>query len=54
VFPLEVCQSSAGYYLGTRDQDSAPFSRESAEYWPTLGAAKEAWRTDAWTQRLAP
>jgi hypothetical protein len=53
-FPLEVCQSRAGFYLGTRDQDSAPFTRESAEYWARLGAAEEAWRRGAWTQRLAP
>lgn len=54
VFPLEVCRSRAGYYLGTRDPEGLPFSRESVEYWPTAAAAEAARAASAWTQRLAP
>lgn len=54
VFPLVVCESRAGFYLGTRDADGAPFSRESVEYWPTAGAAADALQARAWTQRLVP
>lgn len=54
VFPLEVCRSRAGYYLGTRDLDGLPFSRESVEYWPTAAAAEAARAAGTWTQRLAP
>lgn len=54
VFPLEVCRSRAGYYLGTRDVDGLPFSRESVEYWPTAAAAEAARALGSWTQRLVP
>lgn len=53
-FPLEVCRSRAGYYVGTRDPDGLPFSRESVEYWPTAAAAEAAQAAGAWTQRLVP
>jgi hypothetical protein len=51
--PLEVCESAAGYYIGTK-QDGEPFTRESAEYWPTRTEAEAALRRGrpAWTQRL--
>lgn len=53
--PLEVMRSAAGFYLGT-SQDDMPYSRESAEYWPTYEAAEAALDAgpDAWTQRDHP
>lgn len=48
--PLKVMRSNAGFYLGT-SQDGMPFSRESAEYFETQGAADEALATGKWTQR---
>lgn len=48
--PLEVLQSAAGYYLGTQD-GGMPFTRESAEYFPTATKAREALTTGTWTQR---
>lgn len=54
VFPLKVCRSRAGYYLGTRDVAGLPFSRESVEYWPTAAAAEAARAAGMWTQRLTP
>lgn len=52
-FPLAVCKSAAGYYLGTYDE-GVPFSRESQQYWTTAATAQVALTTGAWTQRLAP
>ncbi len=51
--PLLVCQSRAGYYIGTL-QDGLPLSRESVEYWPNLGLAEQALRNQCWTQRRTP
>jgi len=53
-FALQVCRSAAGYYVGTHDEHGAPYSRESAEYWPTITAAETALRRGRWTQRLEP
>ena len=33
--PLQVMHSSAGYYIGTCDENGLPVSRESAQYWKT-------------------
>jgi hypothetical protein len=52
--PLEVLQSRAGYYIGTFHPVDGPFSRESAEYFPTAQAAREALERGAWTQRSSP
>ena len=41
-FQLEVCQSAAGFYLGTRDEDGCPYSRESVEYWGSRESAEAA------------
>ena len=30
--PLQVCESRAGFYIGTLNQDGTPCSRESVEY----------------------
>ncbi|WP_353618367.1 hypothetical protein [Paracidovorax avenae] len=49
-FPLEVCRSQAGFYLGTYS-DSGPFTRESVEYWRKREQAEKALATGNWTQR---
>lgn len=51
--PVEVCASEAGFYLGTRDGNGEPFSRESV-YWVTREEAERALRTGNWTQRPTP
>lgn len=53
--PLQVQQSAAGFYLGTRDpEDGSPFSRESVEYWPSRTLANTALSTGNWTQKEYP
>jgi len=52
--PLQVMQSSAGFYIGTCDEDGLPVSRESAQYWKHRADAVEAFRTGAWSQRREP
>ncbi|MDX2265897.1 MAG: hypothetical protein NW215_13130 [Hyphomicrobiales bacterium] len=55
--PLEVLQSPAGYYLGTRDEDGMPYSRESIEYWRTREQAEAALvdpSRSLWTQKPNP
>lgn len=54
MFPVVVCKSRTDFYLGTRDADGVPFSRERVEYWPTAGTAVDALQAGAWTQRLVP
>src|SRR3546814_20265824 len=39
--PLEVLQSAAGHYIGTRDTEG-PVSRESREYFRSYDAAQRA------------
>jgi hypothetical protein len=51
--PLTVMATRAGFYIGTKN-GYLPCSRESAEYWPTEDAAKQALATGRWTQRLEP
>lgn len=53
-FPLQVCKSRAGYFIGTNDEDGLPYSRESAEYWPKADQAESALVHGRWTQRLEP
>lgn len=53
-FPVMVCESAAGHYLGTRDAEGLPFSRESQEYWPTADLAAAALASGRWTQRHQP
>ena len=48
--PLEVCYSARGFYLGTRDSDGCPYSRESQEYWTKRDEAQAALDADLWTQ----
>lgn len=48
--PLQICESAAGFYLGTAD-DSGPVSRESVEYFSTPEQAQHALETGVWNQR---
>jgi hypothetical protein len=48
---LQVCKSAAGFYLGTRDDDGAPFTRESQEYWRKCERAEHALASGRWTQK---
>lgn len=51
----QVCQSAAGYYIGSKDpEDGSPFSRESEEYYPTHEDAERALLHLSWTQRIEP
>lgn len=52
--PLQVCQSRAGFYVGTLDAEGLPCSRESVEYWPQRAHADKALRTGTFTQRVEP
>lgn len=50
--PLEVCQSVAGFYLGTRTPEGEPNTRESVEYWRQRREADEALLgRRSWTQK---
>jgi hypothetical protein len=51
--PIMVCQSAAGYYIGTMGEEG-PVSRESDEYFPSQAAAQKALDTNSWTQRETP
>lgn len=51
--PLQICQSAAGYYIGTWDEEG-PVSRESAEYFRKETLAQLALETGDWTQRDHP
>ena len=51
---LTVCRSARGFYIGTRDVDGSPFSRESMEYWLTREAAEAALASGTWNQKLTP
>ncbi len=51
--PLDICQCSRGYYIGTYCDD-APYTRESEEFWPLRELAMQALRRTDWTQRTAP
>lgn len=50
--PLQVCQSRAGFYLGTVTEEGLPNSRESAEYWPQRPQAEAALTQGRFTQRI--
>lgn len=49
----KVLKSGAGYYIGT-EQDGAPFSRESEEYYAEHDTAKQNLSDHTWTQRVEP
>jgi hypothetical protein len=51
--PVEICESRAGFYLGTKDEDGSPFSRES-QYWRARKDAERALLKRDWVQRLKP
>lgn len=50
-FPLEVCKSAAGFYIGTLNEEGEPFTRESREYWPKRELAETAFSKGLWTQK---
>ena len=47
---LQVIESNAGFYIGTRDE-GGPVSRESTEYFPNEYTANWSLATGLWTQR---
>jgi hypothetical protein len=53
--PLQVCKGPASwskrYYLGTQEE-GAPVTRESEQYWRTWKEAESALMSGNWTQRL--
>jgi hypothetical protein len=51
LLPLQVCRSARGFYVGTREENSEPFSRELEESWPTRQEAERALISRDWTQR---
>lgn len=51
--PLEVLQSAAGHYIGTRDT-KGPVSRESREYFRSYAAAQRALERGGWSQLAIP
>jgi len=51
--PLEVMQSAAGHYIGTRDSQG-PVSRESREYFRSYAAAERALERGGWSQLANP
>ena len=50
---LDVLKSAAGHYIGTADLDG-PVSRESAQYFRSYQAARQALATGHWQQRIDP
>ena len=53
LLPLEVCESAAGFYLGTRSENGEPFSQES-QYWSTREEADRALKRRDWAQKPEP
>jgi len=49
--PFRVCQSAAGYYIGTWCDHCGPYSRESLRYWKTEEEAQEALDSGKWAAR---
>ena len=49
-FPLEVCESYHGFYIGTLNE-GLPFTRESREYWKKHEHAALALQQGKWTQK---
>lgn len=41
-FPIQVCKSAAGYYIGQLDGEGYPYSRLSVEYYATADEARDA------------
>lgn len=52
--PVKVMRSQAGYYIGTQNEDGAPCSRESVEYWTTHAEATQCLVKVTWRQKLFP
>lgn len=47
---VEVLESARGFFLGTRNEEGMPFSRESRGYFPTREAADAALHRGTWLQ----
>ncbi|MDH5413364.1 MAG: hypothetical protein OEW87_04440 [Flavobacteriaceae bacterium] len=50
-FKLQILHSNAGFYIGTKNEDGTPVSRESEEYFQDKEQATEALKSGEWTQR---
>ncbi len=53
LLPLEVLQSAAGHYIGTRSSEG-PVSRESREYFRSYAVAQRALERGGWSQLANP
>lgn len=51
---LQVLESNAGFYIGTRDSEGAPNSRESAIYWKKAHEAQATLDSGNWVQKEYP
>jgi hypothetical protein len=51
---LQVCESGAGFYIGTLNDQGLPCTRESEQYFRTRKAALTALDSGNWTQRPHP
>lgn len=49
-YPLQVLRSHRGFYIGTTDEEAAPLSRESQEYFHREAEAGQALEQGRWTQ----
>ena len=47
LYPVIVCRSAAGYYIGQLDENGAPYSRLSTDYYYTREEA-ETYLTKGW------
>jgi hypothetical protein len=48
---VEVLSSFAGYYIGTRDDETGPCCKISVDYWKKKEDAQEALKTGNFQQR---
>lgn len=53
-YELTILKSAAGFYIGTKDNEGMPFSRESVEYFKTEEEALQALSLESWTQKECP
>jgi hypothetical protein len=50
---LEILQGHDGFYIGTKNGEGKPLSRESVETWRKKQTADMALTTSTWTQRTS-
>ncbi|HIA02598.1 MAG TPA: hypothetical protein EYN66_11920 [Myxococcales bacterium] len=53
-YPIRVCSSAAGYYIGQLTRDGAPYSRLSDTYYRTRENANEALIFNTWPRKPNP